>query len=325
VVGYRPVVFSACVSGRFEASGKFKAGRYPMSNRRRWLPPAIAVVVLAGVAIALLLAYRSPDVPSKPPKTAPAVGSCWNVTDGSISGQLPFVGAPVACTAPHTAEIAAVAQVDRKLVQAARTAKGQDSAIDTVAMTVVARAGCTRAVTGYLGGSFRASQLTVHPDFIAPARDGFYACVVAQVADPGGDRAVTRSASLAGALGSRATASQLAIDCVAGAGQTAALSFVSCGQSHIAEFVGLYTVTPAGAPFNGPKLKDLVPAGCRSLVDDFLGLAAGKTRSDLQVSYVGPDSAALWSGSDQTFACYAVGSPGWTGTIKGLGTRPLPH
>src|SRR5690349_9235103 len=125
-----------------------------MSNRRRWLPPAIAVVVLAGVAIVLLFASRSPAVPTEPPKTAPAVGSCWNVTDGSMSGQLPFVGAPVACTAPHTAEVAAVGQVDRALVQAARTAKGKDAAADSVAMTVFARAGCTRAVAIYLGASF---------------------------------------------------------------------------------------------------------------------------------------------------------------------------
>lgn len=296
-----------------------------MSNRRRWLPPAIAVVVLAGVAIVLLVATRSPAVPSKPPKTAPAVGSCWNVTDGSMSGQLPFVGAPVACTAPHTAEVAAVAQVDRGLVQAARTAKGQESKVDTVAMTISARAGCTTAVAGYLGGSFRSSQLTVHPDFIAPAQDGFYACVVAQVADPGGDRAVTRTSSLRGALADRTTSGRLAIDCVTGAGQTAALTFVSCGQSHIAEFVGLYTVTPAGAPFDGKKVKLAVTAGCKSLIESYLGLKAGQTRPDLQISYVGPDSATLWSGSDQTFACYAVGSPGWAGTIKGLGTRPLPH
>jgi len=296
-----------------------------MSNRRRWLPPAIAVAVLAGVAIVLLFAGRSPAVPTEPPKTAPAVGSCWNVTDGSLAGQLPFVGAPVDCTAPHTAEVAAVAQVNRDLVQAARTAKGQDSKIDSVAMTVAARAGCTNAVAGYLGGSFRASQLTVHPDFIAPARDGFYACVVAQVADPGGDRAVTRTSSLAGVLADRTLSATLAIDCVTGAGQTAALTFVSCGQSHIAEFVGLYTVTPPNAPFNGNQLKVVVTTGCKSLIESYLALGTGQTRADLQISYVGPDSAELWSGSDQTFACYAVGSPGWTGTIKGLGTRPLPH
>jgi hypothetical protein len=165
----------------------------------------------------------------------------------------------------------------------------------------------------------------VHPDFIAPARDGFYACVVAEIADPGGERAVTRSTSLAHALADRGGGSALAIGCVTGAGQTVALTFVPCGQSHIAEYVGLFTVTPTGAPFDAAKVKPVVNAGCQRLIGSYLGLPAGKTRADLQVSYAGPDSAALWAGSDQTFACYAVGSPAWKGAIKGLGTRPLPH
>jgi hypothetical protein len=296
-----------------------------MSNRRRWLPPAIAVIVLAGVATAVWVANRSPSVPTTPPKTAPAVGSCWNVDDASITGALPFAGAPVACTASHTAEVVRVAQVDRGLVRAARSATGQAAADDSAAMTNTARAGCAAATVGYLGGPFHGAQVSVFPDFIAPARDGFYACVVAQVADPGGDRTVPRTGSLAGVLAGRSTGGALAIGCVTGAGQTRALTYVPCGQSHIAEFVGVYTVTPRGAAFNAAGIRAEVTVGCKRLVDAYLGLPAGQTRADLQVSFAGPDSASLWAGSDQAFACYAVGSPGWTGTLKGLGTRPLPR
>ncbi|HEY7174398.1 MAG TPA: hypothetical protein VH442_05725, partial [Micromonosporaceae bacterium] len=68
-----------------------------------------------------------------------------------------------------------------------------------------------------------------------------------------------------------------------------------------------------------------VSAGCAQLVDSFLGLGANQTRSDLRVSEVGPDSANLWVGSDQTFACYASATTPWVGSLKGLGTRPLTH
>jgi hypothetical protein len=299
-----------------------------MSTGRRALPTMIAVVILAVAGTAIWLATRSSPVPTTPPKTAPVAGTCWTVTDAQLSDLLPWRGTPVACTTPHTAEIVAVGQVDRKLVQTAQRATGRDATINSFLMTTGARAACIDKTGSYVGGAWRGAQLSVYPDFIAPAKDGFFACVVAQVADPGGERAVTRTASLAGAL-SGGAADALGIDCVgAAAGGTAAagsLSFVPCGHSHTSEFVGLYTLTPANAPYNGPAVQKAVTGGCQRLVDSFLGIGAGQQRSDLRVSEVGPDSANTWAGSDQTFACYATAATAWTGSIKGIGTRPLPR
>jgi hypothetical protein len=352
----------------------------PSMSARRLLPPAIAVVVIAIVGSVLWLANRSTPIPTTAPTTAPTVRSCWNVEDARIGGQLPWPGSAVACTSTHTAEIVSIGQVDQRLVRTAQKAKGQDATVNSFVMATSARAACLDKVGSYVGGAWRGVQLTVYPDFVTPAKDGFFACVVAQVADPGGQRLVTRTASLAGALTGPGVAS-LRIDCVtdrssaggtavgsatpsspatpgssaalsspAAPGSSAALSspaapgssaassspaapgssapaaglsFVECGQPHTSEFVGLYTVTPANAPYNGPEIQKVVTAGCRRLVDSFVGVPAGQSRSDLRVSEVGPDSANLWAGSDQTFACYASAATPWSGSIKGVGTRAL--
>lgn len=313
-------------------------------STRRALPPAIAVVVIVVVGTVLWLANRSTPIPTTTPAAAPAVRSCWNVDSATIGRQLPWPGSPVACTSAHTAEIVSVGQVDQRLVRTAQRAKGQDATINSFVMATGARAACLDKVGSYVGGAWRGAQLTIYPDFVAPAKDGFFACVLAQVADPGGKRVVTRTASLAGAL-SGPDAASLGIDCVAdstahpsspapssgtssspappGTAAAAGLSFVECGQPHTSEFVGLYTVTPANAPYNGSEIQKVVNAGCQQLVDSFVGLAAGQTRPDLRVSEVGPDSANLWAGSDQTFACYASASTPWAGSIKGIGTRAL--
>lgn len=307
---------------------------------RRLLPPAIAVVVIAVVGSVLWLANRSTPIPTTIPKVAPAVRSCWDVDAPRIGTQLPWPGAPIACTAAHTAEVVSVGQVDQRLVRTAQNAKGQDASVNSFVMATSARAACLDKVGSYVGGAWRGAQLTAYPDFVAPAKDGFFACVIAQVADPGGQRLVTRTASLAGALSGTGAAS-LRIDCVGDASSAgvsgapsagsvppssspvAGLSFVECAEPHTSEFVGLYTVTPANAPYNGPEIETAVTTGCQQLVDSFVGVAAGQTRSDLRVSEVGPDSANLWAGSDQTFACYASAATPWSGSLKGIGTRPL--
>jgi hypothetical protein len=302
---------------------------------RRLLPPAIAVVVIAIAGTVVWLANRSAPIPTTTPTSAPAAGSCWNVDDKAITGQLPWSASPVACTAPHTAEIVSVSQVDQKLVRTAQRAKGQDAQVNSFVMATSARAACLDKTGSYIGGAWRGAQLSVYPDFVAPAKDGFFACVVAQVADPGGQRVVARTASLAGALTGPGAAS-LAIDCVgdgpmpdatsgASSAATSGLSFVECGKSHTSEFVGLYTITPANAPYNGPEIQKVVTTGCQQLVNSILGLTSTDSRPDLRVSEVGPDSANLWAGSDQTFACYASASTPWVGSIKGVGTRPLQH
>ncbi len=65
--------------------------------------------------------------------------------------------------------------------------------------------------------------------------------------------------------------------------------------------------------------------GCGQVALTYLGLPADATRPDLKVGYVGPTSAETWLGSDQTFGCYASTDAALRGTIRNLGTRPLPR
>jgi hypothetical protein len=287
------------------------------------MPVAIAVFVLAVVATGLWWFNRSAPIPSTPPKTTPAVGSCWDVDPSAVVATLPWPGSPVECANQHTAEVFYTGQVDHTLIKTVHGAKGQDAQIANVLIEAQARTGCTAHVQAYLGGPWRSAQLSVVPDFIAPKSDGFYACSVSQVSDPGGGQIVPRSGTLRGAL--TGSSAGIGIDCYA-AGAGGALSFVPCTQDHTGEYVGLYAVTPFGAPYDGPKLQAAVTNGCQAILNGFLGLPAGATkRPDLRASFVGPTSSVTWVGSDQSFACYATASATMRGSIKGLGTRPLPH
>ncbi len=291
---------------------------------RRLMPVAVAVLVLAVIATALWWFNRSTAIPSALPKSAPAVGSCWDVDAHVISDTLPWPGDPVACTAPHTAEIFYTGQVDHALLKAAKTAKGSAAQVNDVLIQAEARSGCSGHVAAYLGGPWRGAQVSLIPTFLTPKADGFFACTLAQVSDPGGTHIVTRSASLKGAV-TDPKAADITIDCYADAADGAP-SFTPCAEAHSGEYVGTFTVTPLGAPYNGAELQTTVTQGCQSLVDRFVGLPAGaKSRTDLRASYVGPTSSLTWVGSDQSFACYASTSTPIRGSIKGLGTAGLPR
>jgi Septum formation len=291
---------------------------------RRVLPVTVAVIVLAAAGVAVWWFGRTAPIPSTLPTGAPAVGSCWNEPAATLSGTDPFPGRPVPCTGPHTAEVYATGQVQHQLLRTERTATGQAAAVNRVLINGQARAGCSGGITDYLGGQWRRAQVTIVPALLAPAEDGFFACAVVQVSDPGGTRVMTRSAPVKGILKS-AAAGTLAIDCYAKAAD-ASLTYVPCGQDHAGEFVGVYTVTPIGAPFNGAELQTAVTGGCQQLVNSTLALAAGQPdRTDLRASYVGPTDSVTWLGSDQSYACYAVATSTTRGSISGLGNRPLPR
>lgn len=290
---------------------------------KRLLPAAIAVVILAVGATTLWYVTRPAPIPTKPPAAAPVAGSCWNVPDPAAAA-MPWPGSAVGCTAPHTAEVIYVSQVAKELVQNQRTAKGDDARIGAAVMTAQARSACGAQATAYLGGTWRAAQLSVIPTFITPALDGFYACSIIRTGGPGGSAPVTLNASLKGALAGQGAA-DLAIQCYSEQGT--ALTYAPCNSPHAGEFIGLYSVTPPGAPYNGPELQDAVAKGCASLLVTFLGDTAGQNRSDLQTSSVGPKSADTWNGSDQTYACYVrpvTDSVTLHGSLEGIGTRALP-
>jgi len=100
--------------------------------------------------------------------------------------------------------------------------------------------------------------------------------------------------------------------------------YVSCAAPHDAELAGTYTLTPPNAPFDETSVRKTANAGCTAVLRQYLGLPDGTGRPDLSVAYVGPTSPASWLGSDQTFACYARANVKLRGSIRSLGTRPLP-
>ncbi len=283
-----------------------------MAWRTRLLLLAAVALVAVGV---LWWINRAPSIPEHPPASAPAVGSCWTVSPQTAKRALPWPGKPVNCAGPHTAEVYHVGQVDRDLVSRARGAKGDDQKVAVNLMYAQARRACGAFGSTYLGADWHGVEVALLANWIEPARDGFFACAVAQAADPGGDHFVTRTATIKG--------SAPPVTCVTRANES--VRFGSCEAEHTGEFVGTYIVTPSGAPFDGKAVASAVAKGCGQATLTYLGLPADATRSDLHVGYVGPTTAATWLGSDQTFACYASADAPMRGTVRNLGTRPLPR
>lgn len=282
----------------------------------RYLVIAAVLLLVAGGLIWWL--HRPEAIPSKPGAGAPALGSCWNLDGTAARNAFPWPGTPVACTAPHTAEVYYLGQVDHDLIRREHSAKGDDKRVLDATMYASARHTCGSLATQYLGGSWHDGQVAVVANWVNPVSEGFFGCALAQVADPGGQKLTARTASLEGAL-SGAEKDALAVGCVDSAG-----GYVACDQPHRSEYVGTYTVTPANAPFDATALASAVTTGCTQLVQSYLGAASGPARADVTVAYVGPTTAADWAGSDQTYACYAKTAVDVRGSIRNLGTRPLP-
>ncbi|MGC9668184.1 septum formation family protein [Planosporangium sp. 12N6] len=284
--------------------------------------PLIALTVFAIVAALVAGGFywltRPEKVSAQRPAGAPATGTCWNVSEQAAVTAFPWPGSPVDCTAPHTAEVFLVGQVDRELAAKAARAKGDDAKLQQNLMYAEARHGCTVFARQYLGGDWRSARTQIIANWIKPAKSGFFGCAVVQSAAPASKRFIGRTASLRGALGT----DELAIRCVArdGGGE---MAYAPCEQPHDGEFVGTYTITPPGAPFDKEKVAAAALSGCGGLVNTYVGGA----RTELRAGYVGPTSAGDWLGSDQTFACYAlvIGDDKLRGSVKGIGTGPLPR
>lgn len=280
--------------------------------------------VLIGAALVVVLAIagfwwfsRPEKIPTTPPSTAPAVGSCWNVDNTAARGAFPWPGAPVDCTAAHTAEVYYVGQVDEALIRQEHKASGDDKTIADNLMYAQARIACGNFASVHLGDSWHTGQVSVLASWITPAKSGFFGCALAQTTDAAGQQLASRTAPLKGALA--ASASTVKISCVNAAG-----GYAPCDQPHRNEFVGTYTVTPPSAPFNAAGLQQAVTKGCTDIIHTYLALAPGATRADVTAAYVGPTTATDWLGSDQTYACYAKTATDVRGSLRNLGTRPLP-
>jgi hypothetical protein len=278
------------------------------------LAAIVAVVVLLGVVMWLL--NRPDPIPGAVPAGAPQVGSCWQVDPAAAHDAFPWPGAAVPCATAHSAEVFHVGQADHDLVKRGRGG-GTDGTVARDLMLAEVRRACGGFASTFLGGNWHQAQVTVLANWIGEQRDGFFACALAQTADAGGTRFVTRTASL------RSAAGEVAVACVTRGDDDS--TYIGCDQGHDGEFVGLYTVTPADAPFDQKAVADTANKGCGEVVRDYLGLPSSANRTDLSVGYVGPTTAQTWLGSDQTFACYALAEVTLRGSIRSLGARPLPH
>lgn len=281
----------------------------------------VAVVVLA-VAGGLWWFTRPDPVRHTPPAGAPRAGSCFRVDAGAARAALPWQGREASCSGPHTVELFRVGQVDDDLIRSARGAEGDRAARAKVAMYAQARRACLDGADRFLGGSWHGGRLTVLANWIRPAADGFYGCAVAATLDPGAATFATSTATLRGTMAGGEHAA-LAIGCVRARGD--ALRYVDCATVHDGEYVGGYTLTPPGAPFDAASVRKAAESGCTRVALDYLGLRADSVRRDLRPAYVGPVSAEAWIGSDQTFACYAMAAVPVRGSVRGLGTGALPH
>jgi hypothetical protein len=285
---------------------------------RSWRTRLIGVAVIAVLAgVVVWWIDRGDPIPDRPPSSAPKVGSCWTVGPQTARKAMPWPGRPVDCSGRHTAEVYHVGQVDHDLVTRARAKGGDDRTVAVNLMHAQARRACGALGTTYLGADWHGSRVALLANWVDPVRDGFFGCAVAEVTGPGGESFVTRTGSLKGQGGS------LAAGCVNRDGDT--VSFTPCDASHTGEFVGTYIVTPSGAPFESAAVDAAVTKGCGQVTLSYLGLPGDASRTDLHVGFVGPTSQATWLGSDQTFACYASADAALRGTIRSLGTRPLPR
>jgi hypothetical protein len=212
-----------------------------------------------------------------------------------------------------------VGQVDHDLIERARVATGDDAKVAQNLMYAQVRRACGSFASVYLGGDWHRDQVTLLANWIRPANDGFFACALVQVTGPGGAEYVSRTGSLTGVGDS----GPLAIGCVDRT-EDGGVRFASCTEEHTGEFVGVYRITPDNAPFNGTAVAATATKGCGQAALSYLGLPATARRSDLKIGYVGPTSADTWLGSDQTFDCYASADTPLRGTVRNLGTRPLP-
>jgi hypothetical protein len=286
---------------------------------RSWRVRLVALGLIAvAVAAGVWWINRSEPIPTKPPATAPKVGACWAVQPSAAGHALPWPGSAVPCTSAHTAEVYHVGQVDHDLINRARAAKGDDAKLATNFMYAEVRRACGGFASTYLGTNWHRDQVTLLANWIEPARNGFFGCALVQVTGPGGNTYVTRTGSLKGT----GDGGPLAIGCVTRTGD--AVRYASCEEAHTGEYVGAYTITPANAPFTATAVAAAVTKGCGKVALDYLGLPDTATRPDLKVGYVGPTTAETWLGSDQTFGCYASADAPLRGTVRNLGTHPLP-
>jgi hypothetical protein len=284
---------------------------------KRWMGLTVFVALVAAVAVVAWWLTHPGSGDSTAPVAAPAVGSCWDVSEQTVATAYPWPGRPVACSVRHTAEVYHVGRAADDLIARLRRVRGSDARVIQTLMDAQARRACVVLASSYLGGDWHATRVEVVADWIRPASRGHYGCALVEAPAPASKRLVARTAGLRGALAGGGGG--LAAGCVTRDGTARVYS--ACDAPHDGEFVGSYTITPPDAPFDRQKVTEAATHGCDLLLTRYVGAS----RTELRAAYVGPTAARDWLGSDQTFACYgmATGTAPLTRSIKDLGAAAL--
>jgi hypothetical protein len=271
----------------------------------------VALVVLAAGGAYWL--SRPGKVSAALPKAAPGLGSCWQVDKETAGRPFPWPGRAVDCGGTHTAEVFQLGQVDRELAAQVRDAGRDEARAGQALMNGQARSACVGVASTYLGADWHTARIQVVASWITPRDSGHFGCALVEVADAAGAAFKPRTGSLRGV----GPTGGLKIGCVTRS------VYTPCDQPHDGEYTGRYVITPPGAPFDPTGVRAAADKGCTEVGTKYVGAA----RTDLRSGYVGPTSANEWLGSDQTFTCFAVatGTDPLKGTLKGLGSGPLPR
>lgn len=284
-------------------------------SRNALVPTAVAVLAALALAACTTAVGGTPEA-SRPATTAPSE-SAANNADKVVAGVGECVNgndpAPVDCARPHTVEITKAGQF-KEAVPAG--VSWRDAIFQAVFPT------CRAEAANYLGSEhYDVTTLgawMLWPDD-AGRRNGerWYRCGVAAL---GGDgSAEPRTGSAKGILTGQGL-DQYRF-CSATRPSNHLPQRISCDKPHPAEAISTVPMGTATDRYPGePAFQRAANPACKKAMTEYLGNA----RNDVVASWRWPDEVT-WRQGFNNIVCYVEANRNYTGTLSGLGSRPLPR
>ncbi|HEX6501223.1 MAG TPA: septum formation family protein [Micromonosporaceae bacterium] len=285
----------------------------------------IALAMLAGCAPAGVDGNLTDDWPALPEPTirVPVVGDCWSTTaDVSVDVTTSNTSLVDSCSLSHQTETAHVGQFSGSAV-------GKSvPAADSAAMRAAYR-DCAAATKDYLGGDWYDARLDLvlltpsAKQWAVGAR--YYRCDLVSIRTYRHDLVTAHDSAKDGLRGAR----PLAMGCIDVTRDSDGINTVDpadCAKSHSGEYAGTY-LAPAGPYSSSVDVRRRIGLdGCQHMVARFLGLSFPIARTDIAWLSTGfvKDHWAYGDRGDRCFAMAYNSAKKTTGSIKGLGGKPLP-
>lgn len=183
---------------------------------------------------------------------------------------------------------------------------------------------CAKRADAYVGGSWRASRLTLQP--VLPTASAWesgarwYRCDLIETDYTG--QVVGREHSLLGALQHETALSLRCVDPTISGENVKSMKAVDCGKAHHAEFAGLWTAPKM--PLTGLEGSPQLAKGCLSVIAKYAGVP-NDSMIKYRTGWLGfPFSAPAWNAGDRTVQCYLwLSGETMKGSYKGAGTSKL--